>query len=139
LDAYNVSHELLIIELTEHSLLTDIEIAKKQLIELHQEHVSFAIDDFGTGFSSLSYLHELNFDILKIDRSFIKDYPKNDEGVILKAMIRMVKELGIAVVMEGVELPEQLVLLKELKVPYYQGFIFSKAVPKDQFLEMLQG
>ena len=137
LDAYNVPHELLIVELTERSLLTDLEVANNTLKELHQERIKIVIDDFGTGFSSLSYLHELDIDKLKIDRSFIKNYPESDDAVILKAMVRMAKELDIAVVMEGVELPEQLALLKELEVTYYQGFIFSKAVTKEEFITLI--
>jgi EAL domain-containing protein (putative c-di-GMP-specific phosphodiesterase class I) len=78
LDSKDISHERLIIELTERTLLTDMKAANSFLDKLHLEHIQVAIDDFGTGFSSLSYLHELNVDVLKIDRSFIKDYPDQE-------------------------------------------------------------
>lgn len=114
LDACNVSHDRLIIELTERTLLTDMHAANTVLDQLHKEQIKVAIDDFGTGFSSLSYLHELDVDLLKIDRSFIKGYPREDDGVILKAMIGMARELAIPVLVEGIETPEQLAFLKEL-------------------------
>ena len=90
--------------------------ANSVLDTLHTEHIKVAIDDFGTGFSSLSYLHELHVDLLKIDRSFIKDYPDADDGVILKAMVGMARELGIPVLVEGIETEQQLQLLKHLSL-----------------------
>lgn len=85
LDVHKVEHSRLIVELTERTLLTDLERANKVLAKLRKENILVAIDDFGTGFSSLSYLHGLDIDVLKIDRSFIADYPENDDGVIFKA------------------------------------------------------
>lgn len=137
LDTQGIAHERLVIELTERTLLTDLEAANRVLDMLHREHIKVAIDDFGTGFSSLSYLHELHVDLLKIDRSFIKDYPAEDDGVILKAMVGMARELDIPVLVEGIETTEQLQLLKQLNVSSYQGFLFSKAIDADAFKNML--
>ncbi|PKL28686.1 MAG: hypothetical protein CVV46_05175 [Spirochaetae bacterium HGW-Spirochaetae-2] len=137
LKSYGVDHDRLMIELTERTLLTDLEAANSVLEELHDEKIQVAIDDFGTGFSSLSYLHELDVDTLKIDRSFIKDYPGNDDGVILKAMVGMAKELAIPVLVEGIESFEQLEFLKSLGVSAYQGFLFSRAVDEKGFMDLL--
>lgn len=137
LNSYGIDHSRLVIELTERTLLTDLEAANSVLEELHKEHIQVAIDDFGTGFSSLSYLHELDVDTLKIDRSFIKDYPGNDDGVILKAMVGMAKELAIPVLVEGIESFEQLEFLKHLGVSAYQGFLFSHAVDEKGFMDLL--
>ena len=137
LKSYGVDHNRLVIELTERTLLTDLEAANSVLEELHNEQIQVAIDDFGTGFSSLSYLHELDVDTLKIDRSFIKDYPETDDGVILKAMVGMAKELAIPVLVEGIESFEQLEFLKNLGVSAYQGFLFSHAVDEKGFMGLL--
>lgn len=137
LKSYGVDHNRLVIELTERTLLTDLEAANSVLEELHDEKIQVAIDDFGTGFSSLSYLHELDVDTLKIDRSFIKDYPGSDDGVILKAMVGMAKELAIPVLVEGIESFEQLEFLKTLGVSAYQGFLFSHAVDEKGFMDLL--
>lgn len=107
LDAHRVPHNALVVELTERTLLTDIQTANTVLQLLHSQDIQVAIDDFGTGFSSLSYLHELDVDVLKIDRSFIRDYPDGDDGVILKAMVGMAKELDIPVLVEGIENHDQ--------------------------------
>lgn len=137
LDAFSVPHEALVIELTERTLLTDIKAANSVLRQLDDERIRVAIDDFGTGFSSLSYLHGLDIDVLKIDRSFIKDYPTSDEGVILKAMIGMAKELDITVIVEGIEIVSQLDFVKSLGVAAYQGFLFSPAVEGSTLKQML--
>lgn len=138
LDAYNLEHKHLIIELTERSLLSDLESANIVLDQLAQNNIEVAIDDFGTGFSSLKYLHELNVDIIKIDRSFIQHYPDSDEGIILRAMVGMTKELEIPIMVEGIETEEQLHFIKTLNVPYYQGFLFSKAVDEEALVNLLQ-
>ncbi|WP_422477850.1 EAL domain-containing protein [Pleomorphochaeta sp. DL1XJH-081] len=138
LDAFSVPHEALVIELTERTLLTDIKVANSVLRQLDDERIRVAIDDFGTGFSSLSYLHGLDIDVLKIDRSFIKDYPASDEGVILKAMIGMAKELDITVIVEGIEIVSQLEFVRSLGVAAYQGFLFSPAVEGSTLKQMLK-
>lgn len=136
LDRHNLAHRHLIIELTERTLLHDLNQANRVLDELHANGIEVAIDDFGTGFSSLKYLHELNVDIIKIDRSFIKDYP-DDEGAIFRAMVGMTKELNIPIMAEGIETNEQLHFIQNLQVPFYQGFLFSKAIDKDALLALL--
>ena len=137
LDAHHIPHHALVVELTERTLLLDVEAANRVLKLLHANGIQVAIDDFGTGFSSLSYLHELDVDVLKIDRSFIKDYPQADDGVILKAMVTMAKELNIPVHVEGVETVEQLQFMNELGVPVFQGFYFSPAVTPESFRQLL--
>ena len=137
LDAHGVSHHALVIELTERTLLADLQTANIVLQLLHEQDIQVAIDDFGTGFSSLSYLHELDVDVLKIDRSFIKGYPTEDDGVILKAMVGMAKELDIAVLVEGIENPEQLELIQSLGANSYQGFHFSGAIAPEDFRRLL--
>ncbi|MFA7671146.1 MAG: EAL domain-containing protein, partial [Sphaerochaetaceae bacterium] len=138
LTQYNIKHDRIIVELTERTLLTDVDVAKKVLGGLRKERIRVAIDDFGVGFSSLSYLHDLEIDLLKIDRSFIKDYPKEDDGVIIKAMVGMAREFKVPVLVEGVETEEQLEFIKSLGVQYYQGFYFSEALNQKDFIELFK-
>ena len=96
--------------------------------------VSVAIDDFGTGFSSLSYLSKLPVDTLKIDRSFINEMTVSPEGAsLVSTIIKLGQSLKLNIVAEGVETEEQRLLLKSLECEEMQGFLFSKAVPSDQF------
>ena len=137
LDEHGVLHRRLVIELTERTLLTDLPVANSVLAGLRKEGIRVAIDDFGTGFSSLSYLKNLKVDTLKIDRSFIKDYPESDDGSILKAIVGMAFELDMHVVAEGVETQVQLDFLRKIGCGAFQGFLFSRAVDSDRFLELL--
>jgi EAL domain-containing protein (putative c-di-GMP-specific phosphodiesterase class I) len=100
--------------------------------------VSISLDDFGTGFSSLSYLQRFPIDNLKIDRSFIREIPENQDSVVLtKAIIAMSNALGMTVTAEGVEKIEQMHFLKEAGCQEIQGFYFSKPVSINDFSELL--
>ena len=87
------------------------------------------MDDFGTGFSSLSLLHQLPFDILKIDRSFISRLPK--EVQLVQTILQLADGFGMSVVAEGVETEEQLALMRELRCKYAQGYFFARPLPAD--------
>ncbi|MGI6467132.1 MAG: putative bifunctional diguanylate cyclase/phosphodiesterase [Sphaerochaetaceae bacterium] len=138
LNIYNIEPGRLKVELTERTLMSDIKRVKDILGDLREHNIKVALDDFGVGFSSLSYLHDLELDLIKIDRSFIKDYPANDDGIILKAMVRMAKELKIPTLIEGIETKEQLNFVKSLQVDFYQGFYFSKAVNEQEFKKLFK-
>ena len=106
------------------------------LIALQTLGVKLSMDDFGTGYSSLSYLRQYDFDVLKIDRSFINGITKNKEDRdLVKASIAIAHSLGLDVVAEGVEITEQLTILEELGCDYVQGYYFSKPLPAEQFIE----
>ncbi len=134
-----VETSMLSIELTERTAVESLATADKLMDRLHQIGVGISIDDFGTGYSSLSYLLELSMDKIKIDRSFISSYPDSNAITIYKTVMMLAKELGIIVVAEGVETEEQLCFLKQIGCNQYQGYLFSKAVPGDVFLEQLKG
>jgi EAL domain-containing protein (putative c-di-GMP-specific phosphodiesterase class I)/PAS domain-containing protein len=134
LDVYNVDHSRLFIELTERTLLEDLPKANLILERLHKEGIHIAIDDFGTGFSSLNYIQSLDIDLIKIDRSFIKDYPSESEGKIIKAILTMAQEIEIKTLVEGIETQEQLDFIRKLKANAYQGFLVSKAIPLEEFI-----
>ena len=134
-EQFNLPGHSVLIEVTENTLMgTDSEI-KRQLKRLSEFQIDVAIDDFGVGYSSLAYLQRLDIDILKIDRSFIKDIEKNDNSIALvRAIITMAHNLNVEVVAEGVEKQEQYMLLKQMQCDYIQGYYFSKPVSKKVFV-----
>ena len=98
-----------------------------------------SIDDFGTGYSSLSYLKRFPVDIIKIDRSFVRDVPQDaDDAAIISAIIALAHSLRLEVVAEGVETEAQLQFLKGRECDLLQGFYLSPAVPADQFAELVR-
>ncbi|PAJ73536.1 diguanylate phosphodiesterase [Pseudoalteromonas sp. NBT06-2] len=119
------------LELTESMLMGDIEAAIVQLHELKALGLSLSIDDFGTGFSSLSYLKRFPVDILKIDRSFVKDIPKDaSDMAISAAIIAMATKLKLNLVAEGVETVEQIEFLEQNGCYIVQGYYFSPPLPE---------
>ena len=122
-----ISSDLLIIEVTETTLMHDIPGAITRLDALKELGVRIAIDDFGTGYSSLSYLRQLPIDILKIDQSFISSLTTSSEaGAIIHTLVQLGKTLGLETVAEGIEEPEQLARLRDEECETGQGFLYSK-------------
>lgn len=127
------------IELTESLVMTDVERAIGTLRELKALGVKLSIDDFGTGYSSLSYLKRFPIDVLKIDRSFVRDITLDpDAAAIVASIISLSHNLKLNVIAEGVETPEQLRYLRQHGCDEMQGFYFSKAVPAEAFERMLR-
>lgn len=127
------------LEITESALMLDLSRARKTLDKLRNIGVRLAIDDFGTGFSSLSHLKNLPADTLKIDKSFIIDMCMSDtDRAVVKTIVELGHNLNCKVVAEGVE--NQLIVdnLKVLNVDKFQGFLFSKALPGDDFIDWLE-
>lgn len=127
------------LEVTENSLLTN-ERTIQTALELFQElGITIALDDFGKGYSSLMYLTQYHFDILKIDRSFIQNMQVSERDLfIAKSIIYLAKGLKIRVVAEGVETLEQLEILKKEDCIEIQGYLFSRPVPVNDFEKLLQ-
>ena len=130
---------LLELELTESLLLDATEETRQQLLGLKALGVTLAMDDFGTGYSSLSYLKKFPIDVIKIDRSFIKDIPGNqDDMEITSAVIAMARNLRLHVVAEGIETAEQLAFLRHQRCDIGQGYLFDKPIPGNQLVEALR-
>ncbi|MDY0347068.1 MAG: EAL domain-containing protein, partial [Acholeplasma sp.] len=137
LDDSGFPKQNLVIELTEGRTVKDIDnliIYTKKLRELG---VQIALDDFGTGFNSIASMMDMKLDELKIDRSFIKDYP-NHSGSLTKSVIRMADALGLRVVTEGVETEIQKDFLLKNGCTIMQGYLYSKPIPIDQLLTYLK-
>lgn len=126
--------ERLTLELTEESLVRDIDLAAAQLERLRAEGVRIAVDDFGTGYSSLSYLKALPLDYLKLDKGMTPDISgTGKDRVVLRAIIAMGKALGLAVIAEGVESESELEMLRVEGCDYFQGFLRSKPLGAEEF------
>jgi diguanylate cyclase (GGDEF)-like protein len=126
------------IEITEHSLVEDLQANLDALASLREMGMRMAIDDFGTGLSSLSYLKRLPLNKLKIDRSFVSELPDDrDDMAIATAVISMARALGLMVVAEGVETAEQRDALRGMGCDYAQGYLFSRPVPAQDMERML--
>lgn len=127
------------LEMTEHSLIGDVQTASEVLGGLRRFGVSLLMDDFGTGYSSLNHLHSFPFDVLKIDRSFVSRMPDGDQPLqIVRTIIELARVLGMGVVAEGIETREQYALLRKLGCRYGQGFLFAPAMPAESMTEMLR-
>ncbi len=127
------------IEVTESSMLDSIEGTTHTLNQLSDIGVRISLDDFGTGFSSLSYLHSLPLDKVKIDRSFIENIIGDEKSItLLEGVAQLSGSLGLTVVVEGVETQEQLDLLRNrVPVDEVQGWLFGRAVPAADVRELL--
>ncbi len=133
-----IDPSILTIEITESVLIHDTEAAIEKLGRLKDFGVRIAVDDFGTGYSSLGYLKRFPIDILKIDKSFIEGVGTGtEEAAIAHAIIKLGGSLGLEVVAEGIEDPEQVDALQTLRCDRGQGFYFSKPVDADTMGEIL--
>lgn len=118
------------LELTESAVMDNVDLVINKLKAVHEMGVSIAIDDFGTGYTSINYLRQLPVDIIKIDRTFIKGLPQNqDDATITAAILLLAHQLGMEVVAEGVETVEQLNFLHEKGCDMIQGYYISPPQP----------
>ena len=138
LERINLSSRNIIMEVTEHNIIHNIDDAIVRMRELIDRGVSFSLDDFGTGYSSLAHLKNLPVSHIKIDRSFIEDIC-NDSGdqAMVASILALSEHLGLEAVAEGVEEPEQFELLKKFKCRNFQGYYFSKPLSNDDMTEFL--
>jgi EAL domain-containing protein (putative c-di-GMP-specific phosphodiesterase class I) len=126
------------LELTESVIMEDIQNSSQVLRDLRHLGVSISLDDFGTGYSSLSYLHRFQIDTLKIDRSFVSTATLNAGSMeVVRAVAGLARNLGLDIVAEGLEQPEQVTLLRDLQCEYGQGNFFSEPVTAERILERI--
>ncbi|MBW8067327.1 MAG: EAL domain-containing protein, partial [Ferrovum sp.] len=126
------------LELTESLVLDNIDDTIAKMQALRQSGVRFSMDDFGTGYSSLSYLTQLPLDQLKIDQSFVRNIGvKHSDSIIVQTIIGMANNLEMEVIAEGVETEEQRVFLEQHGCIFYQGYLFGRPMPVEEFEEKL--
>ena len=137
LNLNQLPYRLLKLEITEGIVIQNVEDTIGKMRQLQQLGISFAMDDFGTGYSSLTYLKRLPVDTLKIDQSFVRDATHDpNDAEIIRAIVAMARSLGLTVIAEGVELPEQLDFLQRLGCHLYQGYLHSRPMPLPMFRRM---
>ncbi len=126
------------LEITESAIMDRAESAMSILQQLKERHIKLSIDDFGTGYSSLSYLHRFPVDTLKIDRSFINRIGESGENLeIIEAIVTVAHNLGMTIVAEGIETPQQKVYLTNIHCEEGQGYLFSKPLSSKALESML--
>ena len=135
-DNAGIPHEKLTIEITESVIGSNSDYMKTQIKRFQNFGFNVWMDDFGSGYSSLDVLQEFNFNLIKFDMKFMKQFETNQKSkVILTELIRMAMNLGIETIVEGVETPEQVEFLREVGCTKLQGFHFSKPLPIDEIFE----
>ena len=137
---FQIDSNLLEFELTESSLVDTYDQSFSILKQIREMGFKVAMDDFGTGYSSLSYLKDIPLTGLKIDRSFVRDIAKDKNAdKLISSIISMAHGMGLDVVAEGVEERYQVNHLKKLGCEYLQGYYYSRPLPPDEIIPMLQG
>jgi EAL domain-containing protein (putative c-di-GMP-specific phosphodiesterase class I) len=127
------------LELTESMLMDPADACMRSLMHIKELGVALTIDDFGTGYSSLSYLHNFPLDRLKIAQDFMRDKPADSRHfTIIEAIIAMAQSLGLRVIAEGVETPEQLAFLRSLGCFEIQGYLFSRPIDAEAVVAFCQ-
>lgn len=136
---FGLSSGQLGLEMTESSLIPDMDTALDVLGSLRRLGVSLLMDDFGTGYSSLNYLHAFPIDVLKIDRSFVGRMTEGEQPLqIVRTIIELARVLGMDVVAEGIETREQYRLLRELGCRFGQGYLFARPLPVEAANQLLR-
>jgi diguanylate cyclase (GGDEF)-like protein len=133
-----LSPDCLKLEITESAIMDNHKYVATILKELRKRHILISIDDFGTGYSSLSYLHSFPVDTLKIDKSFVQRLNLESENIgLIPVIISLAKTMNMNVVAEGIELVDQLEILRELDCGFGQGYFFAKPLPGEQLIKFL--
>ncbi|MBL4608118.1 MAG: bifunctional diguanylate cyclase/phosphodiesterase [Pseudomonadales bacterium] len=138
-EKYQLSTELIELELTERVVMGDVKTAISTLMELRNAGYKIAIDDFGTGYSSLSYIKHLPIDRLKIDKSFISDIPRDRGSVaIVKAITQLAQGINMEVIAEGVENLMQVEMINSLGCYEAQGYLYCKPICMEDLISYLR-
>lgn len=137
---YDIPVNLLHVEITESAVVGNSKRANEIVKHLHDFGYIVEMDDFGSGYSSLNVLKEIDFDVVKLDMMFMSNELGNNRGgTIVSSIVRMAKWLKIPVIAEGVETVTQADFLKSVGCNYIQGYLYSKPLPEDEYIEKLSG
>ncbi len=136
-DKYHIRTTDINIEITETAVSDGQEIMDRNINDLFNEGVCFSLDDFGTGYSNMHRIASLPLSIIKIDKSIVDDAGKASMQIVIENTVKMIKALGMKIVVEGVETERQLNQFISLRCDYIQGYYFSKPLPKEEFVTFL--
>ncbi len=135
---YEVPASYLRVEITESAIMGGSEQVNEMIKRLHQYGYIVEMDDFGSGYSSLNVLKDIEMDVIKLDMLFLSEETDNSRGgTILSAVVRMAKWLKVPVIAEGVETLKQADFLRSIGCNYIQGYLYSRPLPEDQYVELL--
>ena len=133
IESAEIDPQRITLEITENALLADRDIVASRLATLREAGLRIAVDDLGTGYSSLSYLTALPLDVVKIDRGLVANIVTSErDQIVVRTLISLARELGLQVVVEGVETADQLTLLKNWGCDLYQGFLGSAPLTHEE-------
>ncbi len=135
---YNVDSTRINLEITETAAACSQDSLIENMKKLESRGISFSLDDFGTGYSNMDRVSSMNFNIIKLDKSFVNVQRNIRRDIVLDNTVRMIKSLGMKIVVEGVENAEILQRFADLRCDYIQGFFFSQPVPKPEFIEFVK-
>ena len=136
-DKYDISHNMLEIEITESAMVNESDKIMSWISDIRNAGFSVAIDDFGSGLSSLSFAKDMPADVLKIDKSLLSGNCQSEkERIVLESIFYFANRLNLTTVAEGVETRQQLEFLRSCDCKKIQGFIFAKPMPADQYIEL---
>lgn len=139
MDRYDIRPDQINLEITETAEISELNILQENVERLHSEGISFSLDDYGSGYSTLGYIHQFPFNIIKLDKLMVWDaFETERAGTTLKYTVGMIKELNMHIVAEGVETEQQQQRLSTLGCDYLQGWYYSKAVPPEKFAELIR-
>ncbi len=135
---YNVDHSRINLEITETATACSQESLLENMRKLESRGITFSLDDFGTGYSNMDRVSTMNFNIIKLDKSFVNVQRNMRRDIVLHNTVNMIKSLGMKIVVEGVENAEILQRFADLQCDYIQGFFFSKPLPKPEFVSYVK-
>ena len=135
---YNVPARRVNLELTETAAIYSRDLLKLLMESFEDVGVRFMLDDYGTGFASLDYLIQYPFSVVKLDRELVWAMSEGKGLVALEHTVKMIKELRLEIIAEGVETKEQSECLKELGCDYLQGYYYAKPMPKEDFIAFIK-
>ena len=135
---YNISSDMLNLEITESAELLRKDIFMDNLSKLKSYGISFSLDDFGTGQSNLNYIVDMPIDIVKFDRGMTNAFFTDKKArYVMEAAMQMIHGMGLKIVSEGIETKEQYEKISEMGIAYIQGYYFSKPIPANEFYEFV--
>ena len=136
-EKYKIRTSDINLEITETAVSAETDIMDRNIHDLFNEGVCFSLDDFGTGYSNIQRIASLPLSIIKIDKTIVDNAGKISMQIVIENTVKMIKALGMKIVVEGVETERQLKQFISLRCDYIQGYYFSKPLPKDDFVTFL--
>jgi len=133
LEEFEINPSWIVLELTESSLIQDLQSTIKKLNQIRDKGTQIALDDFGTGYSSLAYVKDLPLDYIKIDKAFVDQMNSTNGTGLVETIISMGKNFKLAVIAEGTETLEQVEMLKSFGCHLFQGYYFSRPLPQKDY------